>query len=427
MFTSGSGASKISKHTNTILGWIIAIMIVFSLVLVSCKPTTQSPTITTQATVSATPSPLPTATIEETIAPETNKMPRLDYPTPRIAPATAIPDPVGTVSMPEEVRLLVLLGSDNDAPFVSRTNAIMLAFYHPRLAKVALLSLPPEMFVYIPGYTMQRISVAFAVGGFTMLSDTLEYNLGIRPDEFVLVHQDDFSWFVDELDGLDVDVFRNYYEVCGGIPAGSVHLAGKDVYCYVTFRENSDIRDQALRQQQAVYHLFQTMARGGKLIELSELYYTYRDTVKTNLTLPQLLENLPLAIRLGQPDRFGFFTMGIGDFIPWQLPGEVRANVLLPKAERIRQYVQDALDFTTIAVQSSDLIMTLEYEMTISPTPTSTFTPSLTPTGTITPTATSTIIYTATITPGGPTLTPSSTLEGYPAQNTLQATTSGYP
>jgi len=118
--------------------------------------------------------------------------------------------------------------------------------------------------------------------------------------------------------------------------------------------------------------------------------------------------------------------MGIGDFIPWQLPGEVRATVLLPKAERIRQYVQDALDFTTIAVQSSDLIMTLEYEMTISPTPTSTYTPTSTPTRTVTSTVTPTI-YTATITPGGPTLTPSSTLEGYPAQNTPQATASGYP
>jgi anionic cell wall polymer biosynthesis LytR-Cps2A-Psr (LCP) family protein len=272
---------------------------------------------------------------------------------------------------------------------------------------------------------MQRISVAFAVGGFDMLADTIEYNIGVRPDEFVLVHQDDFSWFVDELEGLDVNVFRNYYEVCGGVPAGSVHLRGDDVYCFVSFRENSDIRDQAVRQQQVVYHLFQSMARGGKLIELSELYYTYRNTVQTNLTLPQLLNYVPLGIRLGQADRFGFFLMNIGDFIPWQIPGEVNPTVLLPKNERLLQYVQDALDFTTDPVQSSDLIMTLEYEMTISPTPTSTFTPTLTPTRTNTPTITATI-YTSTITPGGPTLTASSTLEGTQVQNT-PSPTNGYP
>jgi hypothetical protein len=155
------------------------------------------------------------------------------------------------------------------------------------------------------------------------------------------------------------------------------------------------------------------MARGGKLIELSELYYTYRNTVDTNLSLPLLLEYVPLGIRLGQPDRFGFFQFNISDFIPWQLPGEVTPTVLLPRPERILKLVQEALDFTEIAVQSSDVIMTLEYEMTISPTPTSTSTPSLTPTRTITPTVTPTL-YTATITPGGPTLTPSSTLNGYP-------------
>lgn len=421
-----SDSGEVNKKSNTLIGVICAMLLV-SMILVSCgqKPTT--PEIMPSITVSPSASASPSLTMGKTEVIENKANPRTDFATPRIDPATAIPQPVKRVTIPEEVRLLVLLGSDKDAPFVSRTNAIMLAFYHPRLAKVALLSLPPEMFVYIPGYTMQRIGVAYAVGGFEMLADTLEYNIGVRPDEFALVHHDDFEWFVDELDGLDVDVTRNYFDVCGGIPAGSVHFAGKDVYCFVSFREQSDIRDQAIRQQQAVYHLFQTMTRGGKLIELSELYYTYRDTVKTNLSLPQLLENIPLAIRLGQPDRFGFFTMGIGDFIPWQIPGEVRATVLLPKSERILRYVQDALDFTTVAVQSSDLIMTLEYELTISPTPTSTYTPSPTLTGTITPTPTTTIFLTSTITPGGPTLTPSNTLEGYPAQNTPQPTSSGYP
>ena len=405
--------------------WLIPILIVWALILGSCVQQTQNMPINPQVTASATPSPIPMPTLENTREIEVGRQPRVDYPTPKIAPATAIPAPVTGLTIPDEVRLIVLLGSDNDAPFVSRTNAVMLAFYHPRLAKVALLSLPPEMFVYIPGYTMQRIGVAFAVGGFEMLADTIEYNIGMRPDEYVLVHQDDFSWFVDELKGLDVDVFRNYYDNCGGIPAGSVHLSGDDVFCYISFREGSDIRDQAVRQQQVVFQLFQNMARGGKLIELSELYYTYRNTVQTNLTLPLLLEYVPLGIRLGQPDRFGFFQFNIGDFIPWQLPGDVTPTVLLPRSERIIKLVQEALDFTTIAVQSSDLIMTLEYQMTISPTPTSTYTPSLTPTRTITPTATSTI-YTATITPGGPTLTPSSTLEGYPAQNTPQPT-NGYP
>ncbi len=387
-------------------------------ILASCIPQPTQTITTPISTSSATPSPIPMPTLENTREIIIGSQPRADYPTPRIAPATAIPEAVTGLSIPEEVRLIVLMGSGSNAPFVSRTNAMMLAFYHPRLAKVSLLSIPPETFVYIPGYTMQRISVAYAVGGFEMLSDTIEYNFGMRPDEYVLVYQDDLSWFVDELSGLDMNVFRNYYDNCGGVPAGSVHMTGEQIYCFLSFREGSDIRDQAVRQEQVVFQLFQTMARGGKLVEISELYYTYRDTVDTNLTLPLLLNYVPLGIRLGQANRFGFFQFESGDFIPWQLPGEVNPIVLIPRADHVLNLMQQALDYANEPVQSSDVIMTLEYELTISPTPTSTFTPSMTPTFTITPTYTPSTTATFTITPGGPTLTntytATSTTEGYP-------------
>jgi len=205
------GKNPEEKSKSFTMRLMLLFLLVWALVLGSCVQQPQTSPNNPLVTASATPSPIPMPTLENTREIVVGRQPRVNYPTPKIAPATAIPAPVSGLTIPDEVRLIVLLGSDNDAPFVSRTNAVMLAFYHPRLAKVALLSLPPEMFVYIPGYTMQRIGVAYAVGGFEMMADTIEYNIGMRPDEYVLVHQDDFSWFVDELKGLDVDVFRNYY------------------------------------------------------------------------------------------------------------------------------------------------------------------------------------------------------------------------
>ena len=43
----------------------------------------------------------------------------------------------------------------------------------------SVISIPPDLFVYIPGYTMQRINTAYPVGGISLVKDTLEYNLGI--------------------------------------------------------------------------------------------------------------------------------------------------------------------------------------------------------------------------------------------------------
>ncbi len=375
---------------------------------------------TSPAAPSASSTASPPSAPFDTMIPPSLPTPTTVFATARLDPITPIPAPITSLNIPAETRLLVLLGSDNPSPFISRTNAIMLAFYNPRLAKVALLSLPPEMFVYIPGFTMQRLNTAYAVGGFRMLADTIEYNIGIRPDDYAVVHVYDFAWFIEELNGLDVDVFQDYYDDCGGIPAGSVHMQGGDVLCYVSFRDGWDIRDQAERQQQVVWKLFSRLVQGGKLTDLDDIYLTYKAAVESSLSLPTMLANIPLALRLGQADRFGFFQPTFDMFIPWDIPGDVKTTVLLPRGNRLLSMVQEALDFTTVAVQSSDVILTLEYELTISPTPTNTQTAS--PTFTLTPSITPSITVspTLTITPGGPTLTASATLTPSP-------TIAGYP
>jgi LCP family protein required for cell wall assembly len=378
------------------------------------------PTPSLSPSLTATVTPSPTAPV---LATATQK-PRV-YPTPRIDPITPVPDPVSGLQIPDELRLLVLLGTDNPSPYVSRTDAVMLAFYNPRLAKVALLSLPPEMFVYIPGYTMQRLNIAYPLGGFPLLADTIEYNIGVRPDEFAVIHVDDFAWFVEELQGLDVDVFRNYYDFCGGIPAGNVHLQGGDVLCYVKFRDGWDIRDQAERQQQVAWRLFMRMVGGGKLVEMEDFYLTYKAVVESNLDLSDLLANIPLALRLGQVDRFGFFAPTFDMFQTWDLPGDVQATVLLPRGERLIQMVQQAIDFTMLSVKTSDIILTLEYELTISPTPTNTPTASATSTLTPTLTITPSPVISVTVT-----ITGTRTVEGSPSPSITPSptvTTAGYP
>jgi len=404
------------RPKRNLVFWFFWFVLFLSLI-VACT-FTQSP-MNGVSTFSPSPSPSATASQLATSLPQSTTIllhqPRLVFPTPKIDPVTPIPLPISNLQIPDETRLLVLLGTDNPSPFISRTDAIMLVFYNPRLAKVSLVSLPPELFVYIPGYTMQRINIAFAVGEFSMLADTIEYNIGMRPDEYAVVHVDDFAWFVEELNGLDVDVFRDYYDYCGGIPAGNVHLRGGDVLCYVKFRDGWDIRDQAERQQQVVWRLFMRMISGGKLSDLENIYRTYKTVVQSNLNLSDLTINIPLAIRLGQVERFGFFQPTFDMFTTWDLPGDVKATVLLPRGDRLIQLIQEAIDFTTISVQNSDVILTLEYELTVSPTPTNTHTSS--------PTFTATITRTATITP---VTSPTRTVEGYPGPNAT-ATTGGYP
>ncbi len=40
-----------------------------------------------------------------------------------------------------------------------------LILYNRRTSMASVISIPPDLFVYIPGYTMQRINNAYPVGG----------------------------------------------------------------------------------------------------------------------------------------------------------------------------------------------------------------------------------------------------------------------
>jgi polyisoprenyl-teichoic acid--peptidoglycan teichoic acid transferase len=344
-----------------------------------------------------------------------SQLPWRNYAAPILTPVAPIPPPVGLINMPDEVHVLALLGMDQDPPYVGRTDAVMLVVYNPRLGRASLISLPPDLFVYQPGYTMQRLEVAYDVGGIQQFSSTIEYNLGLKVDQYAVVGLSDFSKLVDDLGGLDIDVLKAYPGECDGLAVGYLHINGRQALCYVSLRQGTDEIDRNLRQQEVFRLVFLRIVQSGNLINLPNLYEKYKDMVSSNLGLTDLLGYLPLGLKLGDANRIGFFTMDQQDLSVWGLPGQVRARVFLPRPNSLKKMAQDALNFANTPAQLSELYLTDEYELTISPTVTLTPTPTLTNTMTETPTTTSTHRPTFTFTPSktrtlthtpGPTSTP---------------------
>src|SRR5574340_855405 len=154
--------------------WVLAfaLLVLAGLVLVSCVQPTPTPTAVPTVTPSATAFQSPTA------SPTAMRTLRSVYPTAQMTPLRPTQPPLAGIRQPEEVRTLLLIGTDSISPFPGRSDLIMLAFYHPRLGRASFLSIPPDTFLNIPGYTMQRLNTAYAVGGVDMVSDALEYKIG---------------------------------------------------------------------------------------------------------------------------------------------------------------------------------------------------------------------------------------------------------
>jgi len=381
-----------------VIGAALAALMVLCLLMVSgCTPAgeptpQQSPSLS--PTFSATPANTPTVTVTPSITPP----PAIwaDFPPPSIDPVTPIPPPIQSINLPQGVVPVLLLGTDRDSPYVGRTDAIVLVLHDPANSRASIISLPPDLMVYIPGQTMQRLQVAYALGGFDLMAETLQYNFGVRPQEWALLHLDDFSGLVDDLGGLYVNIQEEDEGICSGLQPGFRRLNGSSALCFVRYRSGPDESSRNRRQQEAMRRLLLQLVQGGTLNRLPDLFDEYAPRVDTSLSLPQLLDSIPLLLNLGVEDRVTYYSMVDQSLTPWQLPGPAPAVVLLPNRPALIEMITSAVGFVSQPASPNEYVATLQSELTVSPTPTNT--PTFTPSPTRTPTRTRTITPTRTAT-----------------------------
>jgi polyisoprenyl-teichoic acid--peptidoglycan teichoic acid transferase len=350
-------------------GWLV---LAASLIVSACNGI---PFASSSATpLPPSPSPSQTATLTQTPIPLTPTFdPNLpvwqNFPAPRFTPVTPIPRPLTGLNIPDEVQVAVLLGNDAQSPFIGRMDAIVLVFYHTRFGRASLLSLPPDLFVYIPGYSMQRLQISYALGGIRQLDNTIDYNLGVRPQQWIMFNTNDFVKLVDEMGGLDVPVLSEYPDNCGGIVPGTAHMDGSELLCYVRLRQGANEPDRNIRQQEVIGLLLEQMVKGGHLANLPAMFKEYQNSVQTSLSIQDFANYIPLALKLGDPKRIGYFYFDRNDLNTWQIPNTSNTNVFLPRRENVLSLVQQAINFVLTPAPLSEVVLTLEYELTASPTP----------------------------------------------------------
>jgi LCP family protein required for cell wall assembly len=384
-----------------------------TLLLAACgrSPATTVPIPTPSASPISSASPSPSQTPSQTPTPAGSQPVWGTYAAPRYTAITPIPPPFGRLALPEGMRVLALVGLDSDSPFTGRSDAILLVLYHPRLSKASLVSVPPDLFVYLPGYGMQRLSSAYALGGAPLLLDTLEYNLGLHPDDWLVVNLDVFANLVDAMGGITVPVMEALPGQCGEILyPGLVPMDGAQALCYARLRFGEDETARSLRQQQLARQLLLRLVQNGNLVHLKDLYQDFNARVDTSLVARDALDNVSLLLNLGDPNRLGYFVIGPDQTTTWQISAQPPASVFLPRRDPLAGMLDQAIAFADQPMSLSDVVVTLQYELTVSPTPTLPPTETPVPTPSDTPVLTATELPTITLMPSiTPTPTPTTT------------------
>ena len=92
--------------------------------------------------------------------------------------------------------------SEANGRFLSDT--ILLARLDPATGSIDLLSVPRDLYVSVPGSTEWRINSTLVIGGMPTLIETIDANLGIEVNHFMVINFAGFSDIVDLVGGVPI-------------------------------------------------------------------------------------------------------------------------------------------------------------------------------------------------------------------------------
>ncbi|MBV8713924.1 MAG: LCP family protein [Chloroflexi bacterium] len=268
---------------------------------------------------------------------------------------TVLPDWQGT----DRVNVL-LLGIDkrDDEPIEgTRSDTMMLASIDPVSKSAALVSLPRDMWVNIPGCGVragcsggqQRINVAHAVGGPEMAMQTVTADFGIPLQYYARVDFRGFEQMINAVGGVAIDVDwpvkddeyptadYGYMRIYFG--PGPQLMDGAQALEYARSRHGMNDFARAGRQQKVILAVRNRVLQMDMLSRAPELAGIAQQSVSTNLSPVQMLA---LAKLVSQIDHERITNLVIDASYVRPFVGDDGADLLDPDIPAIKRAIANA-------------------------------------------------------------------------------------
>jgi LCP family protein required for cell wall assembly len=230
---------------------------------------------------------------------------------------------------------ILILGSDRrfadiKAKTPVRSDTIILLRLDPSKGATAVMSLPRDLKVSIPGHGTDKINAAYAIGGPALSVKTVRKLLGIPINHVINVNFGGFRRAVDRLGCVYTDVDRRYFNdnrpPFGGGPdyatidvkAGYQKLCGQDALDFVRYRHFDTDLVRAARQQQFLSDAKDQIGVGRVFSDRKALLRIFGRYTQTDIkTTNAILRLLKLAVESAQnPVQEVAFPGDItGDFV----------------------------------------------------------------------------------------------------------------
>ena len=128
-----------------------------------------------------------------------------------------IPSMTNQAMQEDGVVNILLIGNDSrENGEDGRSDAMILLSISKKTKKIYMTSLLRDMYVDIPGHDGNRLNAAYSYGGPELLMETIEKNLGIEVNRYILVNFEAFANLVDAVGGVDLDLTNDEIQLVNG-------------------------------------------------------------------------------------------------------------------------------------------------------------------------------------------------------------------
>lgn len=206
------------------------------------------------------------------------------------------------------VKNILLLGVDarsDESSESSRSDTMMLISVDSKHHTIKLTSFLRDTWVYIPCEdTEQRLNAACTYGGYSGVVDTIEYNFGVKIDNYVVTDFEMFQVLVDSIGGVEVDVTEaeakevtNHPKRYGNVEleSGKHTLNGKQALAYCRIRKIDTDFVRTERQRTVMSAIIKKMKTSNP-VTLYKMAYNAAPYIETDMTKGELMSLAAKAV-----------------------------------------------------------------------------------------------------------------------------------
>ncbi|MDD5731514.1 MAG: LCP family protein [Patescibacteria group bacterium] len=226
--------------------------------------------------------------------------------------------------------LLMGIGGDN-YPGGNLTDTISVVSIDPKNDEVAMISVPRDLYIKVPGYGSHKINSIFSLqdpkdvsasggekksaidGNMALVKKTVGDFLGVPIHYAAVINFDGFKKIIDTLGGVDINVTKEIYDpyfpdkyAIGYDPfyieTGLHHLDGETALKYARSRETSSDFDRSRRQQEVIVAAKEKAVKSFNPSKIAQIMNILSDNLRTDMQVGEMEELFSIAKDI-KPDK----------------------------------------------------------------------------------------------------------------------------